>query len=75
MPRGNGTGSGGGKGMGQGRGLGQPGGGRGRMGGPAAGGPGGECVCTACGKRAPHQRGVESYGVGEAVIAGEDNQG
>jgi len=50
MPRGFGTGSGGGRGRGA-------GGGRGRMGGPLAGGPGGECVCPKCGEKAPHTAG------------------
>lgn len=47
MMRGFGLGSGGGRG----------GGGRGRMGGPLAGGPGGECVCPKCGQKAPHTTG------------------
>ena len=34
------------------------GGGRGRMGGPFAGGPGGECVCPSCGYREKHGVGV-----------------
>ncbi len=55
MPRGDGTGpTGGGPGTGRGGGR---GGGGGRMGG-FGGGPGGECVCTKCRHRAPHQRGV-----------------
>ena len=33
-------------------------GGRGRMGGKLAAGPGGVCVCPACGAEAPHQVGV-----------------
>lgn len=46
--------------MGAGRGQGGGGGGRGRMGG-FGGGPGGNCVCPSCGKKAPHQRGVPCY--------------
>jgi len=46
--------------MGAGRGQGGSGGGRGRMGG-VGGGPGGNCVCPNCGKKAPHQRGVPCY--------------
>jgi len=59
MPRGSGMG-GSGRGMGgSGGGAGRGGGGKGgRMGGPAAAGPGGECICTACGHREPHVRGV-----------------
>jgi len=34
---------------------------RGRMGGNAAAGPFGECVCTKCKHRIPHQRGVPCY--------------
>ena len=33
-------------------------GGRGRMGGPYAGGPGGNCVCPNCNYREPHTAGV-----------------
>ena len=59
MPRGDGTGPTGQE-PGTGRGMGGPGGrGRGRMGGDQAGaGPGGECICPACGITMPHQRGI-----------------
>jgi predicted Fe-Mo cluster-binding NifX family protein len=43
-----------GMGPGGGRGRGAGGGARGRMGGPAAAGPGGTCVCQKCGERLPH---------------------
>ena len=62
MPRGDGTGPMG-AGPGTGRGLGGRGmgmgrsQGRGRMGGFALG-PGGNCVCPACGKTVPHQQGL-----------------
>jgi predicted Fe-Mo cluster-binding NifX family protein len=55
---------GGGKGQGRGgqggggQGMGRGGRGLGRMGGPKAGGPAGECVCSACGHREPHMRGI-----------------
>jgi len=49
-----GKGKGRGQGRGSGRGQGQ---GPGRMGGPKAAGPGGSCVCPACGHKAPHQVG------------------
>lgn len=52
----NGKGRGGMGGGGGGRG--QGGSGRGRMGGPAAAGPDGFCVCPQCGRKEPHQRGV-----------------
>ena len=58
MPRGSGMGFGRGRGGGGGRGAGGGfGGGRGRMGGPLAGGPGGECVCPSCGEKVPHVAG------------------
>ncbi|MDD4020007.1 MAG: DUF5320 family protein [Kiritimatiellae bacterium] len=67
MPRGDGTGPAGagpmsGRGMGRGGGAGSgmgmgSGGGRGRMGGSSLG-AGGDCVCAACGKHFPHERGV-----------------
>ncbi|WP_455391794.1 hypothetical protein [[Eubacterium] cellulosolvens] len=52
-----------GRGMGQGRSSGRGGGGgRGGRGGGGFGiGPGGECLCTNCGYRAPHQVGVPCY--------------
>ena len=54
MPRGDGTGPAG-QGRGGGRGMGRAAGkGRGRMGGQFAAGPGGNCVCPQCGKKAPH---------------------
>jgi len=60
MPRGDGTGPRGG-GPGTGGGMGRDGG-RGRMGGSKPGaGPGGECVCPACGATAPHQAGLPCY--------------
>jgi len=49
--RGQGSGSGRGQGRGQGRGMGP-----GRMGGTGDG-PGGNCVCTACGHKVPHPLG------------------
>ena len=60
MGKGKGQGQGGGQGQGRGRGQGQGpsrGQGRGLMGGPLAAGPGGECVCAACGERVPHVAG------------------
>ncbi len=56
---GQGRGMGRGMGAGMGRGMGR---GRGRMGGFGLG-PGGYCVCPACGHRVPHQRGVPCYQV------------
>ncbi len=53
--QGQGGGTGSGRGGGTGKGQGQ-GGGRGQGG--NAPGAGGECVCTACGATAPHQRGI-----------------
>jgi len=71
MPRGDGTGPRGqgprtgrglgGRGFGQGRGMGRgqgqgQGGGQGRMGGNRAGaGPSGNCICSSCGTKTPHQ--------------------
>ncbi len=49
-----------GLGLGAGRGMGRAGG-RGRMGGPAAAGPGGECVCPKCGYRKSHALGQPCY--------------
>ncbi|MBU1627655.1 DUF5320 domain-containing protein [bacterium] len=58
MGKGAGTGVGKAKGSGGGGGQGQvKGGGRGRMGG-FVGGPGGNCVCSACGEKLPHQQGT-----------------
>ena len=64
--RGQGTLQGSGQGMrsrtgtGQSMGGARSGKGKGRMGGRALG-PDGDCVCTQCGTRAPHQRGVPCY--------------
>ena len=63
MPGKDGTGPfGKGPGTGGGRGFGGGGGGQGRMGGTRPGaGPGGECVCPACGTTVPHQMGNPCY--------------
>jgi hypothetical protein len=53
-----GRGGGGGRGQGGGRGR---GGGPGRMGGSKAAGPGGNCVCPACGHKRTHQIGKPCY--------------
>jgi hypothetical protein len=58
MPRGQGQGSG--MGAGSGRGGGRKGG-SGGMGGFKRGGPGGYCVCPACGEKVAHQQGVPCY--------------
>ena len=53
--------SGSGRNMGRGQGSGQgsgQGGGRGRNKGGAFG-PGGNCVCTKCGAKVPHERGIK----------------
>ena len=62
-PAGQGPGSGRGMGRGAGRGMGRGAGqGMGRMGGSRPGaGPAGYCVCTACGERVAHQRGIPCY--------------
>lgn len=68
MPFGDGTGPlgqgpGTGRGRGRGRGMGR-GRGRGRMGGNQPGaGPGGYCVCPACGKEVAHQAGAPCYSI------------
>ena len=60
MPRGDGTGPGG-QGPGTGGGMrGKGGKGRGQAGGFSAG-PGGYCVCSSCGEKAPHQPGQPCY--------------
>lgn len=56
MPRGDGTGPAGGNGPGSGRRMGMGRAGRGRNNGPSAAGPGGECICTQCGRTLPHQQ-------------------
>jgi hypothetical protein len=55
MGRGRNSG-GGGRGAGRGTGNGQ-----GRMGGNRAAGPGGKCVCPACGHKVPHNVGEPCY--------------
>lgn len=57
MPRGDGTGP---RGQGAGTGRGMRGGGQGKKGGFSAG-PGGNCVCTNCGAKTPHQPGQPCY--------------
>jgi hypothetical protein len=58
MPAKDGTGPRWGSGPMTGKGIGRGGRGSGRMGGTRAGaGPGGNCVCPACGAKAPHQTG------------------
>ena len=47
---------------GGGAGRGRAGAGMGRLGGRIAGGPGGACVCTGCGYREPHERGIPCSG-------------
>ncbi len=60
MPRGDGTGPPG-QGPGAGRGTRRPqGGGQGRGGGIGAG-PGGDCICSNCGERVPHQLGTPCF--------------
>jgi len=62
MPRGDRAGPPEGGGPGSGGGIGRGGMGGGRMGGTRPGaGPGGDCVCPACGAKAPHQRGTPCY--------------
>ena len=55
---GRGQGMGGGRGAGGGAGGGRGGRQGGRMGGPMAAGPGGTCICPACGLSVPHQVGT-----------------
>jgi len=51
----------GGRGMGSGQGQGQGGRRAGRGGGPLAAGPDGYCVCSQCGQKETHQRGVPCF--------------
>jgi len=61
MPRGNGTGPAGqGAGAGQGQGSRSQGGDRGSWNGA---GPGGQCVCPACGTKTAHQQGAPCFEV------------
>lgn len=60
MVRGRGLGVGRGAGRGLGRGVAQTGG-RGRLGGPAAAGPGGQCVCPKCGYKKAHKISTPCY--------------
>ena len=62
MPRGDGTGPPWGSGSGTGRGIGRGGKSAGRMRGTRPGaGPSGDCVCSDCGARVPHQAGIPCY--------------
>lgn len=59
--RGGGRAGSAGRGGGAGRGAGT-GSGRGRMGGPYKAGPGGDCICPACGHKEPHSAGDPCFG-------------